>query len=62
MKDSKNAQANKAQASKLELPRDCNFDFLGCRMVQIKDAALIFKPMKEEQQVAVFRLDMLASG
>ena len=55
LKDSKNAQA-------MELPRDCNFDLLGCRMVQIKDAALIFKPMKEEQQVAVFRLDMLASG
>ena len=51
-----------AQASRLELPRDWNFDFLGCKMVQIKDSALVFKPMKAEQQVAVFRLDNLASG
>ena len=49
-------------AGKIELPEEFGFNLFESKLIQVRDFILVFKPMKEEKQIVVYKLEKLDSN
>lgn len=54
--------ASPEAAGKIELPEEFGFDLKESKLIQVRDFILVFKPMKEEEKIAVYKLEKLDSN
>ena len=54
--------ASPEAAGKIMLSEEFGSNLFESKVIQVRDFVLVFKPMKEENQIAIYKLEKLESG